>query len=62
MVDEKILKLRRELNDSIKEGKDYDKIYELSIKLDKVITEYYNAKLKQMVRVWESKNILKKKS
>ena len=51
MVDEKILKLRRELNESIKYGQNYDEIYELSIKLDKVITEYYNAKLKQMVRV-----------
>ena len=51
MVDEKILKLRKELNNSIKDGKSYDKIYELSIELDKVISEYYNAMLKQRIRI-----------
>ena len=53
MVDEKILKLREELNNSIKYEKDYEKIYKLSIDLDRLITEYYNAKLKQMMKVWE---------
>ncbi|MCL2341503.1 MAG: Spo0E family sporulation regulatory protein-aspartic acid phosphatase [Firmicutes bacterium] len=51
MVDEKILKLREELNNSIKYEKDYEKIYKLSIDLDRLITEYYNAKLKQMMKV-----------
>ena len=41
MLDEKICKLRDELNLSIVEGKDYDIIYNLSIKLDKLIAEYY---------------------
>ena len=42
MLDERICKLRDELNLSIVEGKDYDIIYNLSIKLDKLIAEYYN--------------------
>ena len=41
MLDEKICKLRDELNLSIVEGKDYEIIYNLSIKLDKLIAEYY---------------------
>ena len=42
MLDERICKLRDELNLSIVEGKDYEIIYNLSIKLDKLIAEYYN--------------------
>ena len=41
MLDEKICKLRDELNLSIVEGKDYEIIYNLSIKLDKLIAEFY---------------------
>lgn len=41
MLDERICKLRDELNLSIVEGKDYEIIYNLSIKLDKLIAEYY---------------------
>ena len=38
---EKINKLREELNESILKNEDYSKIYNLSISLDNLITEYY---------------------
>ncbi len=41
MLNDEICKLRDELNKSIEEGKDYSVIYELSVKLDKLIAEYY---------------------
>lgn len=41
MINEKICKLRDELNKSIQNGEDYDIIYNLSIKLDDLIAEYY---------------------
>ena len=41
MLNDEICKLRDELNKSIEEGKDYSIIYELSVKLDKLIAEYY---------------------
>ena len=44
MLDEKICKLRNELNMSIVQGKDYEIIYNLSVKLDKLIAEYYKTK------------------
>ena len=40
MIDEKICKLREELNRSIQKGEDYDTIYTISIRLDKLIAEY----------------------
>jgi len=45
VVDEKILRLRKELNDSIVNGKDYDIIYKLSIELDELIMEYYKRRM-----------------
>ena len=51
MVSEKIVKLRKELDDSIKDKKSYDKIYKLSIELDELIAEYYSEKLKRRVKV-----------
>lgn len=41
MLNERICKLREELNNSIINGQDYSITYELSIKLDKLIAEYY---------------------
>ena len=46
MLNEEICKLRDELNKSIEEGKDYDYIYELSVKLDDLIAEFYGVKEK----------------
>ena len=45
MLDEEILELRRKLDESIANEKDYDKTYRLSIELDDLITKYYNKKL-----------------
>lgn len=47
MLDEKICKLREELNNSILEGKDYNIIYKLSTDLDDLIAEYYSEKKKK---------------
>ena len=41
MLNDEICKLRDELNKSIEEEKDYSVIYDLSVKLDKLIAEYY---------------------
>ena len=41
MLNDEICKLRDELNKSIEEGKDYSIIYDLSVKLDQLIAEYY---------------------
>ena len=38
---EKINNLREELNNSIAENRDYSIIYDISVKLDKLIAEYY---------------------
>jgi len=45
MLDEKILELRRKLDESIANEKNYDKTYKLSVELDDLITKYYNKKL-----------------
>lgn len=45
MLDEKICKLREELNNSILTGQDYSITYELSIRLDDLIAEYYKMEL-----------------
>lgn len=44
MLDEKICKLREELNNSILENKDYKIIYKISTDLDELIYEYYKGK------------------
>lgn len=41
MLNDEICKLRDELNKSIEEEKDYSIIYDLSVKLDQLIAEYY---------------------
>ena len=47
MLDDEILKLRKELDESIKNGADYACIYELSTKLDELITKYYKNKMEK---------------
>lgn len=44
MLNDEICKLRDELNKSIEENQDYDVIYNLSVKLDDLIAEYYRLK------------------
>ena len=56
MLDEEILELRRKLDESITEEKDYDKTYRLSIELDDLIAKYYNKKLMKMPNesIWKN--------
>lgn len=44
MLNDEICKARDELNNSIAEGKDYNTIYNLSVKLDELIAEFYRVK------------------
>ena len=44
MLNKKIRELREQLNSSISREESFDKIYELSIELDKLIAEYYKEK------------------
>lgn len=44
MLNDEICKVRDELNKSIEEEKDYDIIYNLSVKLDELIAEFYRIK------------------
>jgi hypothetical protein len=41
MLNDEICKLRDELNKNIEEGQDYSKIYDISVKLDELIAQYY---------------------
>ncbi len=41
MLNDEICKLREQLNDSILNGEDYEKILDISVKLDKLIAEFY---------------------
>ena len=43
MLDEKILKLRKKLDESIENGNEYDEIYRISVELDEAIWKYYNS-------------------
>lgn len=47
MINEEICKLRKKLNDSILQGEEYDRIYQISIELDELIAKYYQEKLKK---------------
>lgn len=47
MLNDEICKLRDELNKSIVEKKDYSIIYDLSVKLDKLIAEFYKIAVKK---------------
>ncbi|MEG6611921.1 aspartyl-phosphate phosphatase Spo0E family protein [Pseudoclostridium thermosuccinogenes] len=41
MIKSEIEALKRELNCRINEGADFNDVYELSVKLDKLILQYY---------------------
>ena len=43
MLNDEICKLRDELNLKIEQGCNYSVIYELSLKLDKLIAKYYES-------------------
>lgn len=48
MLDEEILKLRKELDESITKEKNYNKTYRLSMKLDSLIAKYYNRLIRKL--------------
>ena len=50
MLNDKICKLREELNNSILSGQDYSITYELSIRLDELIAEYYRIELSKRAK------------
>lgn len=47
MINEKICKLRDELNKSIINEEDYNIIYKISIELDELIAQYYSGNNKK---------------
>ena len=51
MIYEKILILRKKLDESIINEKEYEKTYKLSRELDSLIMKYYNNKLKKAVSI-----------
>jgi len=44
MLNDEICKLREKLNESITQGDNYEKIYQLSVELDELIAEYYKVR------------------
>ena len=41
MIEEKIQRKRKQLNESIEKNKNYEDVYKLSVELDDLITEFY---------------------
>lgn len=50
MLNDEICKLREKLNESIESDMSYEYIYTLSVKLDKLIEEYYGINNKNKKR------------
>ena len=46
MLNKEILELRQKLDKSVTNKKNFNKTYELSVELDKLIAKYYKEKLK----------------
>ena len=57
MLEEKIKRKRKELNESIERQKKYEEVYKLSVELDNLIAEFYKESQKK-ARI---KRLLKKK-
>lgn len=47
MLNDEICKLRDQLNESILNGEDYEKILEISVNLDQLIAEHYRINIRQ---------------
>lgn len=60
MLNEEICKLREKLNYSILNEPDYNITYQLSVELDQLIAQYYNAqmKLKKKVNAQKRKELV----
>lgn len=55
MLEDKIQRKRKQLNESIENNKNYEDVYRLSVELDDLITEFY----KESKEKERTKNILK---
>lgn len=55
MIEDKIKRKRKQLNESIEKNKKYEDVYKLSVELDELITEFY----KESKQKQETKRILK---
>ena len=55
MLEDKIQRKRKQLNESIEKNKKYEDVYKLSVELDELITEFY----KESKRKEETKRILR---
>ena len=58
MIEEEICKLREELNKSIVTGQDYKITYDISIRLDDLIAQYYSQALKKQKKSNKLYNLL----
>lgn len=58
MLEEKIKRKRKELNESIENHRKYEDVYRLSVELDELIAEFY----KESKKKEETKRILKRKN
>lgn len=58
MLEEKIKRKRKELNESIENHRRYEDVYRLSVELDELISEFYKESRKKE----ETKRILKRKN
>ncbi len=47
MINDEICRLREKLNDSIINGENYEKIYQISVELDELIANYYKEEYKK---------------
>ena len=61
MLEEKIMKKRKELNESIESHSKYEDVYKLSVELDHLITEFYKesqqkAKVKRILKCKKQMN------
>lgn len=61
MLNDKICRLREELNNSIINGQDYSITYDLSVQLDQLIAEYYRIELDRRERNEKKKVVTKRK-
>lgn len=57
MLEEKIQRKRKQLNESIEKNGNYEDVYKLSVELDDLITEFY----KESKEKKKTKSILKNK-
>lgn len=59
MLEDKIIKKRKELNESIEKNKNYETTYKLSIELDDLISQFYEkTKEKNKTRTREKRKML----